>query len=230
MSFTRDFVNVQAVPALDFVTFDGSCGGSIESSNAGQFFGRIIDRLALGRGNYQVVQPNVIGQFDMGTSTAANTKYAAVTAKVQHSNTTSTTQTGASGWTDLTTAYQRCEQPVWMYGACSTSLTVASSCTNAGWGYASTAGGCSSSTGNASIQTSPSWYPLDAANQFVRIVVTPRWEGASSSGAGVLTFGGSLIFGSPQYANIGSNIQAPNLGGAYAQTTSTGNVLRTTAT
>lgn len=229
MSFTRDFVNVQAIPALDNVTFDGSCGGSVQSG-ATAFYGHIIDRLAVGRGNYQVVSPNVTGMVDMGTSTAANTKYASVWAKVQHSNTTSTSATGALGWVDLTTGYQSCEQPVWQFGASTGSLGIPSSCSNAGWGYASTVGGCSSSTGNAALQTSPSWYPLDQAQQFIRIVVTPRIEGATSSGGGVANFSGALIFGSPAYAGVGSPVQFTNLGGAFEQTTSTGNIIRTTAT
>ena len=84
MSFTRDFVGVLPVPCLDQTTFDGSCGGS----GTNTFTGKIIDRLASGWPRWQAAQPVAFGQYEMGTSTT-NSRYASLTAKIQHSNTTS---------------------------------------------------------------------------------------------------------------------------------------------
>ncbi len=212
MSFTRDFVGTLVVPCLDQTTFDGSCGGS----GTNTFTGKIVDRLASGYPRFNAAQPVAIGQHDIGTSTGL-TKYSSLTVKIQHSNTTSTSATGATGWNDLTTSYQSCEQAL---------FNITSPSSSAG-GYESTAA-VSTSTGQATGASAPSWYPLDQANQFLRIVVTPRIE-ASSSGGGALTLSGQLIFGEPQYAGVGSPVQSVNLGGGIQATTSTGALLKSTS-
>lgn len=212
MSFTRDFVGTLVVPCLDQTTFDGSCGGS----GTNTFTGKIIDRLATGFPRYMAAQPVAVAQLDLGTSTALS-RYGSLTAKIQHTNTTSTSVAGSLGWNDLTTAYQSCEQAL---------FNITSPSSSAG-GYLSTSI-TATSTGQATGATAPSWYPLDQAQQYLRIVITPRNE-ASSSGGGVLSLSGSLIFGEPQYAGVGSPIQAVNLGGGVNATTSTGVMVKSTS-
>lgn len=212
MSFTRDFVGTLVVPCLDQTTFDASCGGS----GVNTFTGKIIDRLASGFPRWQAAQPVAMGQQDMGTSTGLS-KYGSLTAKIQHSNTTSTSAAGATGWNDLTTSFQSCEQAL---------FNITSPSSSAGGPLSTSV--TATSTGQSTGASSPSWYPIDQANQFLRIVITPRVE-ASSSGGGVLTLSGALIFGEPQYAGIGSPIQANNLGGGSNATTSTGVMVKSTS-
>lgn len=220
MSFTRDFVGTLIVPCLDQTTFDGSCGGS----GTNTFTGKIIDRLAAGFPRWQAAQPVAVGQYEMGTSTALS-RYASLTAKIQHSNTTSTSAAGALGWADLSTAYQSCEQALFIIT--NTTSTISSTGSNAG-GYLSTTPTASTSTGQSVGSNAPAWYPIDQAQQFLRIVITPRVE-ASSSGGGALTLSGLLVFGQPQYAQVGSPVQAVNLGGGVQATTSTGNLWKSTS-
>lgn len=220
MSFTRDFVGVQVVPCLDQTTFDASCGGS----GTNTFTGKIIDRLATGYPRFNVVQPVAIAQQDMGTSTGLS-RYGSLTVKLQHSNTTSTSATGALGWADFSTGYQSCEQPLFIVS--NTTSTISSTGSNAA-GYLSSAPTATTSTGQATGTSSPSWYPVDSAQQFLRIVITPRIE-ASSSGGGVLQLSGALIFGQPAQAQVGSPVQAVNLGGGVQGTTSTGILVKSTA-
>lgn len=212
MSFTRDFAGTLVVPCLDQINFDGSCGGS----GTNTFTGKIIDRLASGFPRWQAAMPVAVAQMDIGTSTGLS-KYGSLTAKIQHSNTTSTSASGATGWNDLTTSFQSCEQAL---------FNITSPSSSAG-GYLSTAA-VSTSTGQATGSNAPSAYPIDQANQFLRIVITPRNE-ASSSGGGVLQISGSLIFGQPQYAGVGSPVQSVNLGGGVAATTSTGVMVKSTS-
>lgn len=220
MSFTRDFATTLVVPCLDQTTFDASCGGS----GTNTFTGKIIDRLATGYYRYNAVQPVAIGQQDMGTSTGLS-RYGSLTVKIQHSNTTSTSASGATGWNDFSTSYQSCEQALFIVS--NTTSTISSTGSNAG-GYLSTTPTATTSTGQATGTSAPSWYPLDQANQFLRIVITPRIE-ASSSGGGVLQLSGALIFSEPQYAVVGSPVQASNLGGGIPATTSTGILVKSTA-
>lgn len=220
MSFTRDFVGTFPVPCLDQTTFDASCGGS----GTNTFTGKILDRLAAGFPRWQAAQPVAFASYDGGTSTA-NSRYASVSVKIQHSNTTSTSATGALGWADFSTGYQSCEQPLFIIT--NTTSTISSTGSNSG-GYLSSAPTATTSTGIAISASSPSWYPIDQAQQFLRIVITPRVE-ASSSGGGVLTLSGALIFGQPQYAGVGSNIQSVNLGGGVQGTTSTGAIIKSTS-
>lgn len=218
MSFTRDFASTLPVNVLDLTTFDASCNGTALSVN-----GKIVDRLATGYYRYNAAQPLVLANYDMGTSTA-NSRFAAVSVKVQHSNTTSTSASGATGWADLSTGYQSCQQALFIV----TNATGTSTSGNTS-GYLSTSGGtATTSTGQATGQSAPSWYPLDQANQYLRIVVTPAIDG-SSSGCGVMTLTGALIFGEPQYAGVGSPIQANNLGGGTPATTSTGQLIKSTS-
>lgn len=219
MSFTRDFASTYVVPALDQTTFDASCGGS--GSNT--FTGKIIDRLALPY-RYNAAYPLAIAQQDMGTSTA-NSRYGALSVKIQHSNTTSTSASGALGWADFSTGYQSCEQPLFLVS--NTTSTISSTASNAS-GYLSSGATATTSTGQATGASASAWYPIDAAQQFLRIVITPRNE-ASSSGGSVLSLSGALIFGEPQYAVVGSPIQANNLGGGVPTTTSTGIVVKSTS-
>ncbi len=223
MSFTNQAAGTFSIPALAGpLIYDASCSGTTSITTNGI----IIDRLGLPT-RYNAVQPQTITIMDMGTSTGTASKYGEVTVLLQHSNTSSTSASGAVGWANLSTQYQSCAQPGFVFH--NTTSTVASSCQNNS-GYMSSQAGCSSSTGLAYFPNFPTAYPVDTAYQFLRIQVVQRIESATSSGAGQIITMGQLIFQEPQYAYVGSPVQATVSGTVGVPvSTSTGIVIKSTS-
>lgn len=174
--FTREF-QVKAILGVDHATYDASCeGGSAVT-------GVIIDRTKLGR-EYLTAMPSVIGDVDIGTSTAA-CHFFSVEAKIQHSSTTC-----SDDFSDFSTQFQPAPRPAFII----TNVT-GTSTSGISSGFLSTSTGLlSTSTGAASIEANSASYDLTAAGRFMRMVLTPHM-GATSSGGPVGRLMGSVIFG-----------------------------------
>lgn len=172
---TRDF-QIKTVIGIDNAAYDASCeGGSVVT-------GRIIDRLNLGR-HYLSAAPMVIGDGDIGTSTAA-CHFASVEAKIQHSSTTC-----GDDFSDFSTGFQAAARAGFV-------ITNTTSTETRGSGFLSTGSpALSTSTGAFSIQTDPAAYDLTAAQRYLRMGLTPHL-GASSSGGPVARLTGLMVFGS----------------------------------
>lgn len=185
---TRDVGQARAIAAFKSLSFDASCGSLNGDSTTNLLQGFVIDRLGLGRG-YSSVLVEAHVDADIGTSTAADGKFVAISAQLWHASTT------CAGDLSLFSTQGLVRQPAFVFNGPNTTSTLASGymATSTSVGTFGTWTATATGFGRASFAVP---YSLAGAHRYLSVHVLPEAY-SSSSGGSALRVSASLIFGEP---------------------------------
>lgn len=177
---TRDSL-FKPVLAFDRVSFDASCVASTD------FAGHIINRLGtVTDRNYTTATAIAFGLSQVSSATTTvQTNFMGIAVRLQHSSTTCT-----AGFADYSTQYGSCQ-------AAFINISSATSTASLQPGIlSSAAASTATSTVNQYVgQVASGPYDLTAAQQYIRIVVTPFNDATSCASVGQMELTGALLLG-----------------------------------
>ena len=192
---SRFLAEVKPVHALDYSTYDASCGTINASATANVDVGRIIDRLGLGE-SYTSAMPVITGDADIGTSTAQS-DFAGIEAFLLHSSTTC-----ADDFSEFSSANRAARARLFIVSNTTSSLAsgymTTSTASHTTFGIVS-----ATSTGSATGQSVGAPYDITAAGRYLRLAQQAEIHGSSSGGV-VLRTSGAILFGQGDEAPPGT--------------------------